>query len=185
MTDMSINFTLPLDHELQGAGYQNSEGEWEAGPTTVLDVVLERAAQIVADGLLRRAGTDALPYDLFRELVEPKVDAMLATKVEEALNRKITPTSGWGEPKSDPTPLEEWIAGRIEQWLNSATGDPYNRKPSALDKAVEGFMGREMEKALDAAMADAKKRALGAFTKVAEAKLGEALRASIAEAVKL
>ena len=183
MSDLAINFTLPLDHELVGHAYQDSDGEWQSGPTSVLDVVLERAAQIVADQLLRKAGADAMPYDLFRELVEPKVDAMLARKVDEALTRKITPTGEWGQPKSAPMPLEQWIAGRIEQWLRSAQGDTYNRKPSPLDKAVEGFMGREMQRALDAAMADAKKRALQAFTKVAEEKLAEALRSSIAEAV--
>lgn len=184
-TDLAIHFDLPLDAELTGGAYQDMDGEWSSGPTTVLDEVLERASRIVADKLLQRAGTDAMPYDLFHELVEPKVDAMLAARVEEALTRKIAQTNGYGLPTGDSLPLEQWIAGRIDSWLKAAKGDSYGRKPSPLDAALESFMGREMEKALDAAMADAKKRALSAFTKVAEEKLGEALRASIAEAVKL
>lgn len=182
-SDMSIHIDLPLDAPLTGGAYQDADGEWDSGPTTVLDEVLDRASRIVANNLLRRAGTDAMPYDLFRDLVEPKVDAILAQKVEEALTRKITPTSEYGQPKGEPEALEQWIAGRIDQWLRTGQGDSYSRKPSRLDKAVESFMGREMEKSLDAAMADAKKRALSAFTKVAEEKLADALRASIAEAV--
>ena len=184
MTDLAIHFDLPLDHALAGHAYQDSNGEYRSEPATVLDVVLDRAASIVADRLLRRAGTDAMPYDLFRELVEPKVDAMLTGRVEAALARQITPTSNYGQPKGEPEPLEQWIAGRIDKWLTSAQGDRYSKKPSPLDKALEAFVGRETEKALDAAMADAKTRALGAFTKVAEAKLADALRLSIAEAVK-
>lgn len=184
-TDLSIHFDLPLDAELSGATYQDADGEWNDSPTTVLDEVLERASRIVADSLLRRVGTDAVPYDLFRELVKPKVDAMLARKVEQALTRKIAPTDKWGQPNATPEALEQWIADRIDTWLKTAQGDSYSRKPSPLDAALESFMGREMQKALDAAMADARKHAMSAFTKVAEEKLGDALRASIAEAVKL
>ena len=56
----------------------------------------------------------------------------------------------------------------------------YGPRTSRLDKAIEQCLGSDTQRALDAAMKDAKAQALAAFSQVAEQKLGEALRQSIA-----
>ena len=185
-TDLAIAINLPLDAEISGSVYYDSEGEPHESPTTVLDVVLDRAARMVATDVLGKISSNGYSYDsgvtkLYRSLVEPKVDAILAERVEAALAAMLRPKTEWGQPEAEPTPLAEWIAAKVDAYLTTGKGDSFGRKSSPLDSAIESIIGRDVQRALDDTMKDARARALAAFSKVAEEKLTEALRASLAQ----
>lgn len=185
MTDLTIHFDLPLDTNLPATYQQVGEGDYISSPATVLDAVLDRAARIVADDVLRHIGFhrsyDAGISTLYHSLVEPRVDALLAERVDAALQQSLRPERKVGEPDADPIPLEAWIAQKIDKYLKEADSKSgYGPRPSRLDKAIEQCLGSDTQRALDAAMKDAKAQALAAFSQVAEQKLGEALRQSIA-----
>ena len=185
MTDLTIHFDLPLDTNLPATYQHVGEDDYISGPATVLDAVLDRAARIVADDVLRRIGFhrsyDAGISKLYHSLVEPRVDALLTERVDAALQQSLRPERKVGEPDTDPIPLSAWIAQKIDKYLKEAgSGSGYGSRPSRLDKAIEEFVGRDTQHALDVTMKDAKTQALAAFSQVAEQKLGEALRQSIA-----
>ena len=81
--------------------------------------------------------------------------------------------------------LDEYIGERVKEWLNQATGDSYSRnRKSRLEQALGKLLDRELTKALDDTMADARRKALDAVAGVAQDKLADALRQSISQIAK-
>lgn len=182
--DLTIHFDLPLDTALPTTYQQISEDDYARNPTTVLDAVLDRAARIVATDVLHRIGKygyDSGISKLWHSLVEPRVDALLAERVDAALQAELRPERKLGEPDATPIPLEAWIAKKIDAYLKETDSrNSHGPRPSRLDKAIEQCVGGDTQRALDATVKDARERALAAFSEVAEQKLSEALRQSIA-----
>lgn len=177
---LSIDIHLPLDAPIGGLRY-DSDGEPTDG--TVLDAVITQAANIVARDVIGKIAQYGRSYDsgisnLYRQLVEPKVDAVIAERVTAALNAA-----------SGTETLGDWIKAKVDAWMKTPPKhDPYssnNRTQlSPLDQAVANIIGRDTARALDVTMKEAKDAAIKAIASVAEPKLTEALRESIARAVR-
>ena len=188
--ELTIDFSLPLDADISGAPIVDSEGDLIGHEkNTVLDAVLDRAARLVADHVVGSIASYGNSYsggvsNLFHQFVEPRINRVFDEEVKKALNNLVTPKAGWGQPEPTPVPLEEWIASKVDSWLKSAEIGSYRDGASRLEKAVATMTDRQMQKALDEAMSTAKQQALAAFSSVAEMKLTDALRESIANIAK-
>ena len=149
-------------------------------PQTVGEAVMSEAALLVKEALLREFGSrQGSGYGglskLYDDKLKARVEALVDAKVEEQLTRLVGPN----------TTLEAFIEKKVAAWLaESAGSSSYNRGPSRLEKAVSGVINRELEKALNATMADARQKALDAIAGVAQSKLTESFRQSIAMVMK-
>ena len=114
------------------------------------------------------------------------MEAAIDAKVEEQFRAMLggRPKTAFSEAEPAQT-LEEYIGERVKTWLNQATGDNYSRdRKSRLEQALTKLLDRELTKALDDTMADARRKALDAVAGVAQDKLAEALRQSISQIAK-
>ena len=190
INELTIDFSLPLDADISAGPIVDDEGNIIGHEkNTIIDAVLDRAARLVADHVVGRIASYGDSYSggvskLFHQLVEPRINQVFDEEVKKALNNLVTPKTGWGQPEPTPVPLAEWIASKVDSWLKSAENGSYRDSTSRLEKAVATVTDRQMQKALDEAMSTAKEQALAAFSSVAETKLTEALRESIANIAK-
>ena len=108
----------------------------------------------------------------------------LVTREQFATMLGGRPATAYSEAVPAKT-LDEYIGERVKEWLNQATGDSYSRnRKSRLEQALGKLLDRELTKALDDTMADARRKALDAVAGVAQDKLAEALRQSISQIAK-
>ena len=118
--------------------------------------------------------------------LKERVESIIDAKVEEQFAAMLggRPATAFSEAVPAKT-LEEYIGERVQAWLNQATGDSYSRdRKSRLEQALGKLLDRELTKALDDTMADARRKALDAVAGVAQDKLAEALRQSISQIAK-
>ena len=195
LNDMNIVVSIPLAANLDNrttVGY-DSDGDpiYPSGPVTVADAVIAAAAESLAAGLMREFSDRQGGYrggvsDLYDEKLKERVEAAIDAKVEEHLRAMLggRPETAFSEAVPAKT-LEEYIGERVQTWLNQATGDSYSReRKSRLEQALTKLLDRELTKALDDTMADARRKALDAVAGVAQEKLAEALRQSIHQVAK-
>ena len=195
ITDITLTAEIPLDTNLDNRaiiGY-DSDGDpiYPSGPVTVADAVIAAAAESLAAGLMREFSNRQGGYrsgvsDLYDEKLKERVESIIDAKVEEQFAAMLggRPATAFSEAVPAKT-LDEYIGERVQAWLNQATGDSYSRdRKSRLEQALGKLLDRELTKALDDTMADARRKALDAVAGVAQDKLAEALRQSISQIAK-
>ena len=194
LNDITLTAEIPLDANLDNRttiGY-DSDGDpiYPSGPVTVADAVIGAAAESLAAGLMREFSNRQGGYrggvsDLYDQKLRERVEAAIDAKVEEQFHAMLggRPATAFSEAEPAQT-LEEYIGERVQKWLNQAT-DSYSRdRKSRLDQALTKLLDRELTRALDDTMADARRKALDAVAGVAQEKLAEALRQSISQIAK-
>lgn len=189
--DITITAEIPLDASLDRRTIVSygDDGDpiYSTESTTVAEAVIAAAAAILQSALLQEFSSQGYYSGGVSRLYEDKlrghVEAIIDARVDEQLQAVLagSPTSPWDEGRPAIS-LAEYIDKKVTEWLSSAAKrDSYGRgAASRLDEAVEKVIDRELTKAIDAAMADARKRALDAITKVAQDQMADALRQSIA-----
>ena len=195
LTDITLTAEIPLDANLDNRttiGY-DSDGDpiYPSGPVTVADAVIAAAAESLAAGLMREFSNRQGGYrsgvsDLYDEKLKERVESIIDAKVEEQFAAMLggRPATAFSEAVPAKT-LDEYVGERVQTWLNQATGDSYSRdRKSRLEQALTKLLDRELTKALDDTMADARRKALDAVAGVAQDKLAEALRQSISQIAK-
>ncbi len=195
LNDITLTAEIPLDANLDNRttiGY-DSDGDpiYPSGPVTVADAVIDAAAESLAAGLMREFSNRQGGYrsgvsDLYDEKLKERVESIIDAKVEEHFAAMLggRPATAFSEAVPAKT-LDEYIGERVQTWLNQATGDNYSReRKSRLEQALAKLLDRELTKALDDTMADARRKALDAVAGVAQEKLAEALRQSIHQVAK-
>ena len=195
LNDITLTAEIPLDANLDNRtpiGY-DSDGDpiYPSGPVTVADAVIGAAAESLAAGLMREFSNRQGGYrsgvsDLYDEKLKERVESIIDAKVEEQFAAMLggRPATAFSEAVPAKT-LDEYVGERVQTWLNQATGDNYSRdRKSRLEQALTKLLDRELTKALDDTMADARRKALDAVAGVAQDKLAEALRQSISQIAK-
>ena len=195
LNDITLTAEIPLDANLDNRttiGY-DSDGDpiYTSGPVTVVDAVIAAAAESLAAGLMREFSNRQGGYrsgvsDLYDEKLKERVESIIDAKVEEHFRAMLggRPATAFSEAVPAKT-LDEYVGERVQTWLNQATGDSYSRdRKSRLEQALTKLLDRELTKALDDTMADARRKALDAVAGVAQDKLAEALRQSISQIAK-
>ena len=195
LNDITLTAEIPLDANLDNRtpiGY-DSDGDpiYPSGPVTVADAVIGAAAKSLAAGLMREFSNRQGGYrsgvsDLYDEKLKERVESIIDAKVEEQFAAMLggRPATVFSEAVPAKT-LDEYVGERVQTWLNQATGDSYSRdRKSRLEQALTKLLDRELTKALDDTMADARRKALDAVAGVAQDKLAEALRQSISQIAK-
>ena len=195
LNNLTITAEIPLNANLDNRttiGY-DSDGDpiYPSGPVTVADAVIDAAAENLAAGLMRefskrQGGYRSGVSDLYEEKLKERVESIIDAKVEEQFATMLggRPATAYSEAVPAKT-LDEYIGERVKEWLNQATGDSYSRnRKSRLEQALGKLLDRELTKALDDTMADARRKALDAVAGVAQDKLAEALRQSISQIAK-
>ena len=195
LNDITLTAEIPLDANLDNRtpiGY-DSDGDpiYPSGPVTVADAVIGAAAESLAAGLMREFSNRQGGYrsgvsDLYDEKLKERVESIIDAKVEEQFAAMLggRPATAFSEAVPAKT-LDEYVGERVQTWLNQATGDSYSRdRKSRLEQALTKLLDRELTKALDDTMADARRKALDAVAGVAQDKLAEALRQSIHQVAK-
>ena len=194
LNDMNIVVSIPLTANLDNrttVGY-DSDGDpmYPAGPVTVADAVIAAAAESLAAGLMREFSNRQGGYrsgvsDLYDEKLKERVERSIEAKIEEQFatmlgGRPATPFADEVPAKS----LEEYIGERVTRWLKESTSSGYGKQRSRLEEALLKVIDRELSAALDATMKDARAKALDAVAGVAQDKLADTLRQSIAQIAK-
>ena len=195
LNNITLTAEIPLDATLDNRttiGY-DSDGDpiYPSGPVTVADAVIGAAAESLAAGLMREFSSRQGGYrsgvsDLYDEKLKERVESIIDAKVEEQFAAMLggRPATAFSEAVPAKT-LDEYVGERVQTWLNQATGDNYSRdRKSRLEQALTKLLDRELTKALDDTMADARRKALDAVAGVAQDKLAEALRQSISQIAK-
>ena len=195
LNDITLTAEIPLDANLDNRtpiGY-DSDGDpiYPSGPVTVADAVIGAAAESLAAGLMREFSNRQGGYrsgvsDLYDEKLKERVESIIDAKVEEQFAAMLggRPATAFSEAVPAKT-LDEYVGERVQTWLNQATGDSYSRdRKSRLEQALTKLLDRELTKALDDTMADARRKALDAVAGVAQDKLADALRQSISQIAK-
>lgn len=195
LNDITLTAEIPLDANLDNRttiGY-DSDGDpiYPSGPVTVADAVIAAATESLAAGLMREFSNRQGGYrsgvsDLYDEKLKERVESIIDAKVEEQFAAMLggRPATAFSEAVPAKT-LDEYVGERVQTWLNQATGDSYSRdRKSRLEQALTKLLDRELTKALDDTMADARRKALDAVAGVAQDKLAEALRQSISQIAK-
>lgn len=195
LNNLTITAEIPLNANLDNRttiGY-DSDGDpiYPSGPVTVADAVIDAAAENLAAGLMREFSNRQGGYrsgvsDLYDEKLKERVESIIDAKVEEQFAAKLggRPATAYSEAIPAKT-MDEYIGERVKEWLNQATGDSYSRdRKSRLEQALGKLLDRELAKALDDTMADARRKALDAVAGVAQDKLADALRQSISQIAK-
>lgn len=159
---MKIELELDLDkHLARHIGY-DEEGEPVQHPTTVEDIVIGLAAEKVAaaayaadkqyDGL--RARVTRITDETIREMVRPAIEAALA--------KTTTPTDPYGNPKGEPSTLEEHIIEVTRKMLVEKRSKGYGHPERTLVQgwivdAIDYKVARELGEALEEGKAQVKK----------------------------
>lgn len=181
-----LELTLDFDKHLAQFIQYDEDGDPIHEPTTVEDLVIERAARVIAAQAAERDarnGTTALRVrevrdEVIREKVAPLVDAVLA--------KALQPTNAYGEPTGQPMTLTEHIVAEATKQL-TATVQDRNRssfghpKTTALDEAISAEVKRVIAKELADALAEARKQVLKVVTDQGAAIIRQAVERSVAK----
>lgn len=159
---VKLELTLNLDQNLARFRGYDHEGEPVEGPTTLEDLVIQLAADTVADRVTKDS-----QWDQHRQRVQTVRDEIIREKleplIEQALTRSLQPTDSYGQPKGEPTTLAEVIVGKATEMLTKqARVGRYPDERTAtqvqawISEAVDRHVKAELSKALEEAKAEVK-----------------------------
>lgn len=185
---IEVPVTIDLNQHLNRyRGIDPETGHELSEAQTIEDLVLERAAQIVA----ARAIADGTEYSTVRKRAESAVQALVEDRIADAIEAFMAtprvPTDTWGNPKGEPVTFAETVQSLVESTLTKAqNADPYdrNKRPGTLIErtigaAVEDTVTREVQ----AAVTEQKNQILKQVTASAAAVLAEGVKRGLDRAV--
>lgn len=170
---LNVTLQIPMDQLLRA--YTERPGPYRGGdddegpPPIVLDMIGERAAQILANE--QRAEVRKMA----RERLRSAVEAQITAAVQETLASPIQRTDEFGAKRGEPTTLHALVMDETKKWLTKETGD-YNRRQTMLQK----YVGAEVDKAIKADLDEALKQARAEVT----ARLKAQAAAAIADTIQ-
>lgn len=152
------------------------------GKRSVEDIIVDRAAHIVADRLIQ----DETRYKSLPEQARLEMVKLLEGKVQEitegVLNTPRQRTDGWGNPSGKPTTLADEVTSIVERRLNAeiATGRDYNSpKTTVIRKTIEDLTGREIAKQVKEAVDAEKDLVIQKVTAQAASVLTEGMKRAV------
>lgn len=153
---ITVTFNVGIDTPISDRYVQTSEdGYAHAGQTTVLDLIVERAAQVLIQDVRRNDELYASVRQRVSTTRETMIRESLAGPIAEALASSVQRTNAYGVPAGEPLPMIEIV---IEQAKQLLLGHPNNREKSLLvqtiDQEVTKAFKRELADELGAAKAE-------------------------------
>lgn len=166
---------------------QVGEDEWTSEPMTLLDAIIQVAAERVV-AQVDSAARERHGYgysSILTSKIEPEIDRRVGAIVDGLMAKTLQRTDTLGRPKGEPTSLEDLVLERAEAWLNAHDRDSYSnsRQGTRLEKALASLIDREMQKALDQTMANAKQQALARLAPVAQESISKAVAEALGQQV--
>lgn len=152
MNPINVAFTLDLDQYLvRHTGY-DADGEPTSEPQTIETVILDRAAELVAQQAVNaeKQGYDSLRTRVGR-ITNEQILSRVVPLVDEAMATPFRRTNSYGEPTGPETTLRDEVV-RVAQEYLTKPGDAYNRDKGT---AVQQFIAGEVKKAIDAELKEA------------------------------
>lgn len=175
MEPLHIEFDLDLDRYMRVGRGMDADGEPLEGPTSLEEVVVERAAQIIAAQAARdaRRSLENQAEVLLQQVVEDAVEP----EVRRLLDEGVRPSNRFGEPTGEPRTLREEIARLAEEALRVR---PNNDRRFPSDRTtMERVIVEEVDKALAGDLRDAAREARGQIRAALEEKGAEVMRETI------
>lgn len=152
------------------------------GQRSVEDIIVDRAAHIVADRLIH----DETRYRPLQEQARKELTSRIEERVdqitEEVVRRRLQRTDSWGNPLGEEVSLEQQIHSMVEQRLNEqvSTGRDYNSpKTTVIRKTIEDLTGREIAKQVREAVDAEKDLVIQKVTAQAASVLTEGMKRAV------
>lgn len=157
---ITVQFVLGPDTVIGTRSEYDDDGYAHQQPETLAD----RVATLVAHNVYQahRNGGDAY-WDQGK--VDAAIDRIIEERAREILNRVLTPTDGFGQPKGEPTTFAELIDKRLGEWFNEATKnrDGYRNGPNNLRALIDEAVGRQLTNDLNEVLKNARAQLLTEF----------------------
>lgn len=155
MNPIRVNLEIDLDKYLVAFRGYDGDGELIEQPQTLEEVVLERAASIVADRVSRDESKGL--RDRVHGITQEEIRARIIPVVEAAITSPIQRTNDYGNPVGEAVPLTDEIVRLTHAYLNGQGGG-YSRDRGT---PVQQFIKEAVKKVVDAEFAAAVKEAKG------------------------
>lgn len=140
--------TVPLDFAKYLSEFSPAaDGEYHHQPSSFEQIIANGVTRLVADRIL----ADRDRYSAVRKDVEARIAELIAEKVDAritaALEEPRQPTDGYGQPKGEPTTLNEIILKRVDAHLREMTGDTFRgqQRTTRLDRIVSEAIDRKWD----------------------------------------
>lgn len=178
--------TIELDWKGTLAAYKGTDphtGDLVTEPVSFEDLVIERAAQIVAT---RAIHDETTGYKTLREKAREQIKETLAGRVEEAIEAELTkprqPTNGFGEPKGEPVTLAEQISAQVQKILSTPTrANSYSNEKAVtpVERVIHEATHQEIKKQVRAAVDGARDTVVARVTAEAASVLTEGMKRAV------
>lgn len=179
-TDLPTEVTIPLDFAKYLSEFRpTADGDYHAEQTSFEQIITNGVTRIVADRIL----ADRDRYSAIRKDVEGRIADLVAEKVDAritaALEDPRQPTDGFGNPKGEPTTLNEIILARVDDHLRKMTGDTYGSRQqmTRLDRITSEAIDRKWDAEIRAAIDEASMQVRQKVTERAAEVLTESIKA--------
>lgn len=156
--DLPTEVTIPLDFGKYLSEFAPApDGEYRAQPTSFEQIITNGVTRIVADRIL----SDRNRYQSIRKNVEDRIAELVAEKVDAritaALEEPRQPTDGYGQPKGEPTTLNEIILQRVDAHLREMTGDNFRNQArmTRLERLASEAIDRKWDAEVRASIEEA------------------------------
>lgn len=175
----TVTIELDLDGHLV-EHYQRPDGEYDSGPITLEEVVINRAARL----LMKRFEGDT---DIRREIrrqataaIGTAVDARITAAMEAWMAEPRTPTDAWGNPKGEPITFGELVEAKVRTALETSKRAT-DRDPggTVLEQAIRAEVAGTVKKEVQAAVAAQREVIVAEVTGKAAEVLTEAVRRAV------
>lgn len=146
----TLNLTINLDEDL---GEFNENGELVMSGT-MSEAIRDRVVQLTVQRLM---GKDERQLrNEVTELVREIVRAEVGERVAEILGGVIQPTDPWGNPKGEPTSINQLVQEAATKWMEAPKRDrSYNQNAGNMGELVEDLVkdavAKDLKPTIDAA----------------------------------
>lgn len=184
-TESPVLVSIALDMPIGPPEYDYETGAPMRRPETLQDLIVERAAQMLADDV----GNDLRGQ--IRTEVRTRLDATLTEKVggwvTEALASPLRKTTHYGEPTGEAIPISEFVTKVATDWLEKPQrqSGSYGTAETRVQKLISEEVNRKLETELRDAVRSARLQVVTAVQTKAGEVLGEAIaRANLLDGVR-
>ena len=160
---IELSITLDLDKRLMGKTHysDDDEGEPYIEPTTLEDIVIEAAAQMLFRQVTgsRLGGEDFSWVRAFRERFESIRDEQIAEvirpRIEAAMTEQIQKTDSHGHACGEPQTVGEMVLQQAQAWMTKEVGD-YHSRSTQLAKLIAAEVNSKLTREFQDAIAKGK-----------------------------
>lgn len=159
---IQFTITLDLDKRLMGKTHYSAddEGEPYVEPTTLEDVVIEAAAQMLFKEVTGSRRGEAFSWvrafrDRFEAIRDEQIVDAIRPKIDAAMTEQIQKTDSHGHACGEPQTVGEMVLQQAQAWMTKEVGD-YNRRQTQLAKVISEEVNSKLTREFQDAIAKGK-----------------------------